>query len=204
MSYCIHKEDKVRELVTIDEALDILLPLITPAAGESLSLTEAQGRIVWFDLLRTGAGNVAVWGEDGDSSDVTLYAQALEDNVPRGCKTDICQKYLLAGELMCELKGVSDLATQCTLHHIVNQWPPTGIDHAHAGDDGQIDDALVQCFQLLVIEFPQGGRQRGGKSAFDTAQFSFDCLAGMNVLDAHLGQCDQQSNRKIDRQYGFQ
>ena len=50
MSYCIHKEDKVRELVTIDEALDILLPLIIPAAGESLSLTEAQGRIACGDV----------------------------------------------------------------------------------------------------------------------------------------------------------
>ena len=50
MSYCFHKEDKVRELVTIDEALDILLPLITPAAGESLSLTEAQGRIACGDV----------------------------------------------------------------------------------------------------------------------------------------------------------
>ena len=50
MSYCFHKEDKVRELVTIDEALDILLPLIIPAAGESLSLTEAQGRIACGDV----------------------------------------------------------------------------------------------------------------------------------------------------------
>ena len=50
MSDCFHKEDKVRELVTIDEALDILLPLITPAAGESLSLTEAQGRIAFGDV----------------------------------------------------------------------------------------------------------------------------------------------------------
>lgn len=50
MTHCFHKEDEVRTLIGIDEALDILLPLISPAAGESLSLSEAQGRAALLDV----------------------------------------------------------------------------------------------------------------------------------------------------------
>lgn len=48
--------------------------------GKLAPLTTSQGRVVWFDVLRTGAGSVAVWAEDGDSADITLFSQPLEGN----------------------------------------------------------------------------------------------------------------------------
>ena len=48
--------------------------------GKLAPLTTSQGRVVWFDVLRTGAASVAVWAEDGDGGDVTLFSQPLEGN----------------------------------------------------------------------------------------------------------------------------
>ncbi len=48
--------------------------------GKLATLTVSQGRVVWFDVLRTGAASVAVWAEDNDSGDVTLFSQPLEGN----------------------------------------------------------------------------------------------------------------------------
>ncbi len=48
--------------------------------GKLAPLSTSQGRVVWFDVLRTGASSVAVWAEDTDSGDVTLFSQPLEGN----------------------------------------------------------------------------------------------------------------------------
>lgn len=48
--------------------------------GKLAPLTTSQGRVVWFDVLSTGAGSVAVWAEDTDGADVTLFSQPLEGN----------------------------------------------------------------------------------------------------------------------------
>lgn len=48
--------------------------------GKLAPLTTSQGRVVWFDVLSTGAGSVAVWAEDTDASDITLFSQPLEGN----------------------------------------------------------------------------------------------------------------------------
>lgn len=48
--------------------------------GKLTALTQSQGRVVWFDVLSTGGGSVAVWAEDTDAADVTLYSQPLEGN----------------------------------------------------------------------------------------------------------------------------
>lgn len=50
MTYCFYEEDKVRELIGIDEALNLLLPLMQGMGTRTLPLEQAQGRVAGEDV----------------------------------------------------------------------------------------------------------------------------------------------------------